>query len=292
MLDYCLDISSNSKWVICTKPDIAKTLPFYITEAGEFFAGEKYYTERDGRSGLQLIYTISGTGRLTAGGNEITLLPNTAVIIRCGERHRYETFEAPWHNLWIHFDGSGTEGYEHLINDDRYHSIPVANTADFESDFMNLLTMSGKFDLLTGALISDCISRLMTELLTQKLSRALRPEGTDGRYPELRTVLDFIHKNYGRAITIDDMTDRVNISKYHFIRIFKKQMGVTPYEYLTDYRINKAKILLRTSYKSVFEIACDVGYKSKSNFIAKFRAATGTTPAKYRRENISVSTSD
>ena len=292
MLDYCLDISDNSKWVICTKPDIARTLPFYITEAGEFFAGGRYYTERDGRSGWQLIYTVSGAGRLTADGNEIALLPNTAVILRCGERHRYETVKPPWHNLWIHFDGSGAGGYERLINDDKYHAIPVANTGDFESDFINLLNLSSKNDLLTGALISDCISRLMTELLTQKLRQALRPEGTDGRYPELRAVLDFIHKNYGRAITIEDMTDRINISKYHFIRIFKKQMGVTPYEYLTDYRINKAKILLRTSYKSVFEIACDVGYKSKSNFISKFRAATGTTPAKYGRENISVSSSD
>lgn len=84
------------------------------------------------------------------------------------------------------------------------------------------------------------------------------------------------------------MTEKMNISKYHFIRVFKRQMGVTPYEYLTEYRINMAKILLRTTYKSVFEIAFDVGYNSKSNFIAKFHSMTGVTPSQYRKENIAI----
>ena len=65
-------------------------------------------------------------------------------------------------------------------------------------------------------------------------------------------------------------------------------MGVTPYEYLTEYRINMAKIPLRTTYKSVFEIAFDVGYNSKSNFIAKFHSMTGVTPSQYRKENIAI----
>lgn len=49
-----------------------------------------------------------------------------------------------------------------------------------------------------------------------------------------------------------------------------------------------AKILLRTTYKSVFEIAFDVGYNSKSNFIAKFHSMTGVTPSQYRKENIAI----
>ena len=97
MLDYKLDIADNSKWVICTKPEAAKALPFYITEAGEFYAKSGYYTERDGRDGLQLIYTVSGEGRLIADNTETRLLPGSAVIIRCGEHHRYETVGNGWH---------------------------------------------------------------------------------------------------------------------------------------------------------------------------------------------------
>lgn len=288
MLDYNLNIADNSKWVICTKPDAAKALPFYITEAGEFYAGEKYYTERDGRSGVQLIYTVSGKGRLIADNTEIRLLPGSAVIIRCDERHRYETVGASWHNLWLHFDGAGVKGYEEMINDGGYCAVPISDKEDTESNLMMILTMSAKNDMLSSVLISDCISRVMTEILTQKLSCALSSDSIGGKYPEIHSVLEFIHKNYGEAISIDDMTEKMNISKYHFIRVFKRQMGVTPYEYLTEYRINMAKILLRTTYKSVYETACDVGYKSKSNFISKFHLLTGVTPAQYRKENIAI----
>ena len=89
-----------------------------------------------------------------------------------------------------------------------------------------------------------------------------------------------------RPITVDDITEHIKISKYHFIRLFKKQMGVTPYEYLINYRINQAKILLQTTSRSLFEISYDVGYKSKSNFVAQFKTLVGTTPAKYRSESL------
>lgn len=288
MLDYKLDIADNSKWVICTKPEVAKALPFYITEAGEFYAKGGYYTERDGRDGLQLIYTVSGEGRLIADNTETRLLPGSAVIIRCGEHHRYETVGNGWHNFWLHFDGTGAKGYEDMINDGEYCVVPISGKEEIESNLMMILTVSAKNDMLSSALISDCISRIMTEILTQKLSCALNGDSGGGKYPEIHSVLEFIHKHYGETISIDDMTEKMNISKYHFIRVFKRQMGVTPYEYLTEYRINMAKILLRTTYKSVFEIAFDVGYNSKSNFIAKFHSMTGVTPSQYRKENIAI----
>lgn len=288
MLDYKLDIADNSKWVLCTIPDAAKTLPFYITEAGEFYAKGGYYTERDGRDGWQLIYTVFGEGRLASEFGNVKLTPGTAVIIRCGKRHRYETLGDSWHNLWLHFDGTGVPGYEDMINDSGYCSVTIADKGGFESNLMTILAMAEKNDIISCAMISDCISRIMTEILTQKLSKALNNDACGGRYPEIHSVLEFIRKNYSEQISIDDMTERMNVTKYHFIRIFKRQMGVTPHEYLTEYRINMAKILLRTTYKSVSEIAFDVGYKNKSNFISKFRLMTGATPARYRRENITI----
>ena len=292
MLKYNLDILDKSKWVMGTTPEAARLLPFYITEAGEFFAGEDYFTERDGRDGYQLIYTASGSGRFIADNKEIKLEAGSAVIIRCNERHRYETYKSGWHNLWIHFDGCGAKGFESLINGDEYVAVYTADKEELETALTTIITMAHRTDMLSCALISDSVSKIMTALLTQRLTKALQSDGSNGgetKYPEIHSVLEFIHKNYALSITIDDMVRDINISKYHFIRIFKRQMGVTPYEYLTDYRMKMAKILLRTTYKSIFEISDEVGYKSKSNFISKFRDLNGVTPAQYRKENISLS---
>lgn len=285
MLKYCLDIDQKSKWIICPVPEAARDMPFCMTEYGSFICGGDYYTERDSRTGYQLIYTISGKGVFFCGEDELELLPNTAVLIRCSELHRYETARQPWHNIWIHFEGSGADAYEKYINNGGYSAINMSDASDFTAELDMLKTLAQRDDVISCALVSDCISGLMTELLTARLSAELS-RSESGRYPEIRPVLDFIHKNYYKQITIDDMTHRINISKYHFIRIFKRQMGVTPYEYLIEYRISRAKILLRTTNKSIYEISYDVGYRSRSNFISRFRESVGVTPAQYRDNNI------
>ena len=287
MLKYNLDIDKNSKWIIGAQPEVIKTFPFYCTEAGEFFAGKKYYTERDSRSGYQLIYTVSGCGRFIFGTETISLPAGSAIIIRCSERHRYETDTAVWHNLWLHFDGAGAAAYERYINEaGRYYAVEISDTDGFTSNLRLVLNLAEKTDMISYSLSSDCISSLMTEALTQRLRSGISGSDKGGRYPEIHAAISFIRQNYNKQIGIDDITSVANMSRFHFIRVFKRHMGVTPYDYLIGCRISKAKILLRTTSKSVFEIAEEVGYKSKSNFIAKFRDLTGMTPAIYRRENI------
>ena len=75
----------------------------------------------------------------------------------------------------------------------------------------------------------------------------------------------------------------IPLSKYHFIRVFKRIMGTTPYNYLTNYRINNAKILLKTTDLSVYEIAERCGFSDTSNFIVQFKKHTGQKPLEYRR---------
>lgn len=84
-------------------------------------------------------------------------------------------------------------------------------------------------------------------------------------------VIDFIQNNYSDSISIDDMIQNIHISKYHFIRLFRRIMGTTPYNYLTNYRINKSKLLLRTTNKSIAEISEECGFLDTSNFISQFK---------------------
>ncbi len=286
MLSYSLDIEPRSRWIITTETDAAKDMPFYLTEFGDFYSKSGYYTERDNKEGYQLLYTLSGSGKLRTEYGETMLLPGSAVIVRCFSLHRYETAEAPWHCQWIHLGGTGADHYEQYINDDRIHPIQLPAEESFGAHFDSLSVLAPRNDLISIANISNEISEMLTCLLTHKISSTLQFGNPVTHYADIHDALLFMQKNYALPITVDDITEHIKISKYHFIRLFKKQMGVTPYEYLINYRINQAKILLQTTSRSLFEISYDVGYKSKSNFVAQFKTLVGTTPAKYRSESL------
>ncbi|HTG71565.1 MAG TPA: helix-turn-helix transcriptional regulator [Candidatus Udaeobacter sp.] len=71
-------------------------------------------------------------------------------------------------------------------------------------------------------------------------------------------------------------------SPYHFLRLFQQVMGKTPNHYVTESRIDAAKLLLATTALSVTEIAVRCGFAQASYFIRVFRLAEGVSPKMYR----------
>ncbi len=100
----------------------------------------------------------------------------------------------------------------------------------------------------------------------------------------MAAAVEYIRAHYAEPITVDDMLRALPLSKYYFIRTFRRVMGTTPYSYLTVYRINHAKVLLRSTRQSIEQIAEDCGFRDASNFIAHFKKCIGQTPAAYRRD--------
>jgi AraC family transcriptional regulator len=97
----------------------------------------------------------------------------------------------------------------------------------------------------------------------------------------LRRVVDYIDAHIEEDLTLDQMANIACISRFHFIRAFKSQMGVTPCQYVSRMRIERAKILLRLSGRSIAEIARTLQFSSQSTFTRAFRSVTGYTPGQY-----------
>lgn len=105
-----------------------------------------------------------------------------------------------------------------------------------------------------------------------------------GRLPEqhLRNVLNYIHTHLNQDITLSEIARVLNLSQYHFCRLFKQSMGMTPHQYLTQCRINHAKQLLLKTQLTVTEIAFEVGLTNHSSFTRLFRQSVGVTPKAFR----------
>ena len=99
----------------------------------------------------------------------------------------------------------------------------------------------------------------------------------------VRKAMAYVHTHYAEPISSRDIAAHVGFSEQHLSRCFRKEIGVTPGEYLKRYRIRQAKALLEAGDRSVTEVALEVGFSGSSYFARVFRAEVGVSPNAYRR---------
>ncbi len=112
----------------------------------------------------------------------------------------------------------------------------------------------------------------------------LREQVVQDRYGDVVSrVIAYIEENYAdEDLTLNDVAMHVNFSSNHLSMVFSQQTGQTFIHYLTDYRMNKARELLRGSVKRSSEIGLEVGYKDPHYFSYLFKKMHGVTPTQYR----------
>jgi AraC-like DNA-binding protein len=282
-LEFNMDISDESYSFGHTPNLSAQKLPFYVQGFGHYQAGKDYYTKRAGLDNYLLLYTETGVGKLIYRNMERKMEAGQAALINCNERHYYETGDLGyWNFQWIHFGGIACECYHDLINDFSFNIIDMANLENYMED-LNILKKST--DPLIDVKYSAILTNMVTKMLIMKFNTVNSP--LNQHIIIVDKVKSFIHENYRNKISLDDLSSIANVSKYHLLRVFKKNMGVSPYEYLINYRINLSKSLLKESGYNVGEASIQVGYNDVNNFIRDFKKYVGTTPLKYKNYWIS-----
>lgn len=97
------------------------------------------------------------------------------------------------------------------------------------------------------------------------------------------SIINYISKNYGRNMPLEEIADAVGLSANYICTLFKKEMGVNLFSYIMEYRINRAKeLLLSTNLKS-YEIAEKTGFSDESYFSRSFKRITGQSPIEFKR---------
>ncbi|WP_432664362.1 AraC family transcriptional regulator [Wukongibacter baidiensis] len=99
---------------------------------------------------------------------------------------------------------------------------------------------------------------------------------------EIEEIVGYMHQHFGKKLSNLELAKAINMSESHFIRIFKKETGMTPMQYLTNVRIEKAKKLLKIDRKNITEISLICGFNSTSHFSSSFTKYVGMTPSNYR----------
>ena len=121
----------------------------------------------------------------------------------------------------------------------------------------------------------------LLEQLLREYAQAGAPQQPERRV-EVQAVCDYLAAHFDEPVSLDVLRELAGLSKYHLLRAFTKETGITPYSYLETLRIDRAKLLLKQG-ETPANVAQETGFSDQSHFSNTFKRLIGLTPGQYRR---------
>ncbi|WP_299492415.1 AraC family transcriptional regulator [Acaryochloris sp. IP29b_bin.137] len=163
---------------------------------------------------------------------------------------------------------------------DRIQLVPAFQTRDAQIEVIAtmLLTELQGESFGRNLYVDSLANVLAVHLLRHHGTNRPELPAYEGGLPQrqLLRVLDYIDAHLGNEITLADLAALVDISQFHFGRLFKQSLGRSPYQYLMLQRLERAKTLLKHTDRPIVEIALECGFNSHSQFGRKFRQMVET----------------
>ncbi|MDD2970996.1 MAG: AraC family ligand binding domain-containing protein [Lachnospiraceae bacterium] len=231
-------------------------------------------------------FVLDGKGTLEINDRLYYLKKDDIFLIPKGHPIRYYADEEnPWEYMWITFDGEMAEAY---LN----HMELNANTPVIHSTIPNKVYMPMIQKILdTNELtLANEIKRVgyLYEIISTLIDAqsAVRKERNQYDYSSDTYVdyaLQYIKFNYDH-IKVNDIAQYIGINRSYLTSIFKKQLNISPQEYLVSFRLKKAAELLRNTNMTIQDISASIGYENALTFSKMFKQTYGVSPKHFREE--------
>jgi len=171
-------------------------------------------------------------------------------------------------------------------NGDRLTLVPTFQSRNQQLEAISTLLMSEVQQRQTsGGLYLDSLANVLAvQLLRNYGTTSTQLPTYEGGLPtyQLNQVLDYIDAGLAGEIKLADLAGLLNMSPFHFGRMFKQSMGISPHQYVIQQRLERAKHLLKHSDQAIIDIALECGFNSHSHLSKQFRKVMGVTPRIFR----------
>ncbi|MBN2442413.1 MAG: helix-turn-helix transcriptional regulator [Spirochaetales bacterium] len=245
---------------------------------------------------FEILYGIKGNVEVHIGEDVFVIEKGEVIIIPCKYIHSSNSFNRSFFFHAIVFDpdilsGSLRETYEmnyiEMIKEHRVnYNLHMKGLVDWERDIIlhvgNIIRYYYEkptgYELgIKGALCSIFFELIANNPVMNKYDSKKKLE-----LQRLKNTIVYIQNNYSNKISVAKMADKCNMSAYYFCRFFKKVIGMSPFDYLNNYRIQEAARLLKETDSSITLIAYNVGFNDSSYFSKIFHKYKKCTPSEFR----------
>jgi AraC family transcriptional regulator of arabinose operon len=226
----------------------------------------------------QIHFVLSGSGTFSTGGNDYSLAKGDGFLIMPEEPLTYYSSEEdPWTYAYVGFDGRQAGELIDMMGLSLLSPTFKSQKTDEIYELVKDMTEHNTYDL------SDELRR--TGLLKVFLSIVAGSTKSDSERTNnyVSKATEYIQSNYCNPIKITTVADYVRINRSYLYTLFKQTIGVSPHQYLANFRINKAAELLHSTSLPVESIALSCGYIDSLVFAKAFKQMKGMSPSSYRK---------
>ena len=282
MLVHETGTRSGSDLYFSTPSEYARRMLFYMSTCGYYYTNYDYRIEREDYHNYMLFYICDGRLSLRSGSQTMVASAGQVGFLNCHEPHEYHTI-GNTEFVWLHLDGSNTaDFYQQAV---QMHGGFVFDTPYAEQIKNGIYEIV--FAFRNEQTLSEVrLSQKLYTLLTAMVDTASQEAGQTEENDTVSKAMHFIQEQYMNPISLLDVATHVNMSQFHFSRLFKKDCGYSPHENLILTRLNRAKHLLKTTGLPVKVIAQKVGYQNVSSFTNAFTDRVGISPTLFRKYSI------
>lgn len=236
-----------------------------------------------GRADFLLSYLHSGLMKIRIGSQEQTIEPGTVFIGKPYERQFYaKTGKEPTESYWIHFTGYGVTDLLMKAKLWNESIFAIGPSEELPRLFARIIEEEAErqpsFEHISASLLQELIFTV-----SRKMSIREKIRHMDERERDLYATFTLMHKNYARKLTVRDLASHAGLSISRYTSLFKQYTGLSPQQYLIQYRLQKAKDLMRHTQLNIRQIAALVGFDDQLYFSRLFRKHEGLSPVEYRK---------
>lgn len=253
-----------------------------LTECGYEKCDPRHYWE--GRKGFHVIHVVhSGRGTVKMGdqtcqvhaGGVFYIPPDQEVIYRADDAD-------PWEYRWVGFVGTKAMVTLNETILPRKMCVQLQDTEALEKR-MALIYDSA----CQGTERGDLMALGHMYFFLAELLQECGAQGREGdvAVEYVHRATDFIREHYAERISVDDICQRLSISRSYLYKLFKRYYGVSPSNYLIHFRLEKARELLNAQQYPVNEVAEQVGFSDHPYFTKRFRMVYDMTPSEYAKRS-------
>lgn len=248
--------------------------------------GYEFHAEQ--RTGYHLHVILKGRGRLHVDGRDYSLHDGQMFVTKPGEETWYRADEKdPWSYCWMTFDGFNAARYAENAG-----FREGVNWRDCHVDRRQFYTLVERALNRPEMTVANDLYRL--GILLQYISLAI--ESNDATLPSpnreeayssdvyVDYAVTYIRSNYANA-KISDVARYIGINRSYLSNLFRQRMGVSPQEFLMQFRLEQARKMLLATDAPVQDIARRVGYDNPLTFSKIFKGSFGVSPKVYREQN-------